>query len=61
MPGWFDLASLDIDEYKEDVSGIEESIRYVESLIDDQVSKGIPSDRILVGGFSQGMSAILYM
>lgn len=58
MPGWFDLDSLDIDDYKEDVFGIEESIRYVESLIDDQINKGIPSDRIIVGGFSQGMSII---
>lgn len=59
MPGWFDLESLEIDDYKEDVAGIEESIRYVETLVDDQISKGIPSDRIVVGGFSQGMSVIL--
>ena len=31
-----------------------ESAAYVSALIDDAIAEGIPSDKILLGGFSQG-------
>ena len=46
-------------EDPEDEEGIRESIRYIESLIQDLHSKGIPLNRIVVGGFSQGCAISL--
>lgn len=44
---------------EEDEEGLRESIAYVESLLDDLTSKGVPSDRIVVAGFSQGCALTL--
>ena len=55
MPGWYDIKSLsDLASRDEDEPGIMRSIAYFHSLIDTEISKGIPSDRIVIGGFSQG-------
>lgn len=43
----------------EDESGMQESVKYVVSLIDDLCSKGIPPNRIVLGGFSQGCAMSL--
>ena len=37
-----------------------ESVSYIHELIDTEVSNGTPSDRIFVGGFSQGGAIALY-
>lgn len=47
---------LDDDE---DEDGMRRSMKYVVSLIDDLVEKGIPANRIVVGGFSQGCAMSL--
>ena len=55
MPGWYDIKSLnDLASREEDERGIMRSVSYFHSLIDTEISKGIPSDRIVIGGFSQG-------
>lgn len=46
-------------EEAEDEDGMLESVAYVESLIDACVSKGIPENRIVLGGFSQGCAMSL--
>lgn len=43
----------------EDEDGMLDSVTYVESLIDACVAKGIPSHRIVLGGFSQGCAMAL--
>lgn len=43
----------------EDEDGLKRSVKYVVSLIDDLVEKGIPAERIVVGGFSQGCAMSL--
>ena len=43
----------------EDEPGLRSSVAYVESLIDSLTSKGIPSNRIVLGGFSQGCAVSL--
>jgi predicted esterase len=53
MPCWHDihdLTKIDCENYK----GLDESIKIVDSLINDEIQKGTPSNRIIVGGFSQG-------
>ncbi|KAL1450938.1 hypothetical protein WDU94_003245, partial [Cyamophila willieti] len=59
MPSWFDLISLDANS-KEDEEGIKRAAQKIHSLIDKEVSSGIPSDRIVIGGFSQGGALALY-
>ncbi|KAI8091158.1 Phospholipase/carboxylesterase/thioesterase [Gilbertella persicaria] len=55
MPGWFDLSSLDKSGFKhEDEKGILASVTSVNRLIRDEVDHGIPANRIILGGFSQG-------
>lgn len=44
---------------EEDEHGLRKSVRYVESLIDDLCSKGVPPSRIVLAGFSQGCALSL--
>ncbi|KAI4735151.1 alpha/beta-hydrolase [Aureobasidium sp. EXF-12298] len=43
----------------EDEEGLRKSVEYVESLLDDLTSRGIPPNRIVLGGFSQGCALAL--
>lgn len=61
MPGWYDLKSLStLDDRDEDEEGIRQSRDYFHSLIDQEVEKGIPADRVIIGGFSQGGAMSLF-
>lgn len=46
-------------EEEEDEEGMMETVAYLESLIDACVNKGIPPQRIVLGGFSQGCAMSL--
>lgn len=48
------INSLQTRALNEDVAGILESRAYFHSLIQEEISAGIPADRIVLGGFSQG-------
>ena len=63
MPGWFDIASLDADRLtmEQDVRGMQESVAYVEGLVSELAKVGVPSHRVVVGGFSQGGAVALLM
>ncbi|KAF7715348.1 Acyl-protein thioesterase 1 [Penicillium ucsense] len=60
MPGWYDIAHLgrDLDFQKsarnQDEPGILRSREYFNSLIKQEMDKGIKPSRIVLGGFSQG-------
>jgi len=60
MTAWHNIKSLrTIDA--EDFKGLSESKALIEALLDQEVKAGTPSDRIVLGGFSQGaaMSALV--
>ncbi|KAF5276458.1 hypothetical protein FQA39_LY06527 [Lamprigera yunnana] len=59
MPSWFDLKALDTSS-AEDEEGIHQATQTVHSLIATEVKNGIPPNRILIGGFSQGGALALY-
>lgn len=59
MPSWFDLKSLDATG-PEDEEGIRKAAEMVHSLIAKEVADGIPTKRIVLGGFSQGGALALY-
>ncbi|KAJ4129450.1 hypothetical protein NW765_016323 [Fusarium oxysporum] len=59
MSGWYDMmAALDGNVntllQQEDVEGIKLSQKYFHELIQEEIDSGIPADRIVLGGFSQG-------
>lgn len=53
MPAWYDILRMDI-ERELDVDQLLASAAAVRDLIDRQIELGIPSERILIAGFSQG-------
>ncbi|KAM9198397.1 acyl-protein thioesterase 1 isoform 2-T2 [Dugong dugon] len=59
MPSWFDIIGLSPDS-QEDEHGIKQAAENVKALIDQEVKNGIPSARIILGGFSQGGALSLY-
>ena len=54
MPGWFDVTSLGDVLAHQDEEGMLKTVNMVHKLITEEVDSGIPSDKIIVGGFSQG-------
>ncbi|CAD0084829.1 unnamed protein product [Aureobasidium vineae] len=48
------VMSFDDIQQHEDEAGITRSQNYIHSLIAKEIEKGIPSERIVLGGFSQG-------
>lgn len=59
MPSWFDLMSLDAAG-PEDEPGIKAAAGLVDSLIAEEIKAGVPSERIMIGGFSQGGALSFY-
>lgn len=59
MPAWYDLYGLTA-EARTDEAGINESSNYVKSLIAQEVARGVPSNRIVLAGFSQGGAVVLH-
>ena len=53
MRAWYDIKSLDFNS-RADLQGVEESTEQVRQLIEDEISNGTPSDKIVLAGFSQG-------
>ena len=58
MPAWYDLLAPDL-LLREDEPGLRDAQTYLASLIDQEVARGIPSRRIVIGGFSQGCAMSL--
>lgn len=59
MPSWFDLRTLDVNG-PEDEEGIRRATDLVHSMIEAEVKAGVPSERIILGGFSQGGALALH-
>jgi predicted esterase len=54
MPGWFDVYNLGDINGRQDEDRMMESVKTIHKLIKEEVDAGVPSERIIVGGFSQG-------
>jgi len=59
MPGWSDVYGLTASE-KEDEAGFASSRDRIRQIISDEIKGGVSSERIAVGGFSQGAALALY-
>jgi phospholipase/carboxylesterase len=53
MRAWYDIAAFDLTT-RQDVGGMRASVNEVETLIAREHQRGVPSERILLAGFSQG-------
>lgn len=53
MPAWYDIISMEINQ-RADMNGIKESINELHKLIAQENERGIPSEKIILAGFSQG-------
>ncbi|MCJ1304669.1 hypothetical protein MMC08_007482 [Hypocenomyce scalaris] len=60
MPGWYDITTFSELAQAHDEPGILRSREYFNSLIKAETEKGIPSTRIVLGGFSQGGAISLF-
>jgi phospholipase/carboxylesterase len=58
MRAWYDILGLDLPR-REDEAGLRASQALVEALIARERSRGIPSERIVLMGFSQGCAMTL--
>jgi phospholipase/carboxylesterase len=59
MPAWYDLYGL-TGNSQEDENGIRTTQQYINSLIENEINRGIASERIVVAGFSQGGAIALH-
>jgi phospholipase/carboxylesterase len=59
MRAWYDIVALDRLTVEDDV-GIRQSQADVSGLIDAEIARGIPAERIVLAGFSQGGAIALH-
>jgi phospholipase/carboxylesterase len=59
MRGWYDINNLSSLE-REDEIGVRESVRYIHELMEKEHNAGIPYEKIVLAGFSQGGAIALY-
>ncbi len=59
MRAWYDILGFD-RRAKEDAAGIRASAAAVAELVDREIERGMPSDRIVLAGFSQGGAIALH-
>ncbi|KAF2458244.1 acyl-protein thioesterase 1 [Lineolata rhizophorae] len=60
MPGWYDITDFGTINRTEDEQGILRSRDTFQSIIKEEMDKGIPANRIVLGGFSQGGAMSLF-
>ena len=59
MPAWYDIISLDTRGHDE--TGVARSSDQVGALIEHEIERGIPAERIVLGGFSMGGAIALHL
>ena len=59
MPAWYDIRGYDFGQ-QQDAAGIQASARRLEALIGREKARGIPAERIILAGFSQGGAIVLH-
>lgn len=59
MPAWYDIKGANLVA-QQDAAGIQNSERAITALIENEVARGIPYERIVLAGFSQGCAMALH-
>ena len=58
MRAWYDIRGMEIAQ-RQDEAGIRTSITQLEELIAREIERGVPSENIVLAGFSQGGAIVL--
>ncbi len=58
MPAWYDILAADLVR-REDEAGLRHSQASIEALLANEKARGMPANRIVVAGFSQGCAMAL--
>jgi phospholipase/carboxylesterase len=58
MRAWYDILGTDLVR-REDETGLRETFAAVHELLDREVARGVPANRIVLAGFSQGCAVTL--
>ncbi|NVJ60905.1 MAG: dienelactone hydrolase family protein [Gammaproteobacteria bacterium] len=58
MPAWYDILEMTLDR-KVDEKQLRESAKQVNNFIQNEIEQGIPSEKIIIAGFSQGGAVAL--
>ena len=59
MPAWYDIMGVNLVD-RQDSAGIQKSEKEITALIENEVARGIPYERIVLAGFSQGCAMALH-
>lgn len=54
MRGWYDIVDLALEARSSDEAGIRDSSARVHALVAREIERGVPAQRIVLAGFSQG-------
>ena len=60
MRSWYDIKSIELDK-RADEQGVRDSAAKVEELINKEIANGIPANKIILAGFSQGGVVSLHL
>ncbi|MGX5173957.1 alpha/beta hydrolase [Aliikangiella sp. IMCC44653] len=58
MPAWYDILDMSIDR-KVDATQLRQSAQQIVKFINHEIERGIPANKILIAGFSQGGAVAL--
>lgn len=58
MRAWYDILGSDLQR-REDEAGLRDAVRRVHALLDREIARGVPAQRIVLAGFSQGCAIAL--
>jgi phospholipase/carboxylesterase len=61
MPAWYDVRSLPASAEDQDDRGVRDSARRIEALLAREERRGVPAERIVIAGFSQGAALALFV
>ena len=60
MRSWYDIKSIELDK-RADEQGVRDSAEKVQTLINQEIENGIPANKIILAGFSQGGVVSLHL
>jgi phospholipase/carboxylesterase len=60
MPAWYDIEVVEL-ERQPDMRGVVASALELTALLEREISRGVPAERIVVAGFSQGGAMALHV
>lgn len=62
MPAWYDIRDLDLGAPgRSDEVGLRSSADLIQELVEREIERGIPAERIVLAGFSQGGAVALHL